>query len=162
MNRHLRIRLQYHRHLGNTLSALSATAVMLGAALMIAAPAQPSTAHPVAQAATADTHAIAAPTRSEPFDATAMQAQAHDIHARAGQLAAQLEKTSNPSQAIAHVAAFTAEVATVAAITAALDDIPESVETADIAAPAPVPPTRKHKRNRQSLAMPYFSFATRS
>ncbi|MDQ3039127.1 MAG: hypothetical protein M3R16_04920 [Pseudomonadota bacterium] len=161
MNRHLRNRLQYHRQLGNTLSAFSITAIMLGAVLMTATPVQPSGAHP-AQAGTANTAIDAARNPVKSFDANAVQAQAHDIEARAEQLAAQLEKTRNASQAIAHVVAFTAEVATVAAITAALDEIPESVETAELAAPTPATSTRKHKRTRQSLAMPYFSFASRS
>ncbi len=160
MNRHLRNRIHYHRHLVNTLSALTATAVMLVATLMVAAPAGTSAAPSAARNTAANPSSIATPAPRKPFDASAMQAQ--DIEARAEQLAAQLEKTRSASQAIAHVAAFTAEVATVAALTAALDELPESVETADIATPAPIHPTRKQKRNRQSLAMPYFSFASRS
>jgi len=146
----------------NTLSALSATAVMLVATLMVAAPAGTSAAHSVAGNEAADASLIATPAASEPVEANLLQGQAPDIEVRAEQLAAQIEKTRSAGQAIAHVAAFTAEVATVAALTAALDKLPESMEAAEIAAPASAQPTRKHKRTRQSLAMPYFSFASRS
>ncbi len=156
MNRHLRNRLQYHRHLGNTMSALSVAAVMLVATMMVAAPAQPAATRFVAQTAT-ETLATSAEQRQ-----VASLMQAHEIEARAQQLATEIETTRNTGEAIAYVAAFTAEVATVAALTAALDELPKSAETADIAAPAPDHSTRKHKRNRQSLAMPYFSFASRS
>lgn len=162
MNRHLRNRLQYHRHLVNTLSALSATAVMLVATLMISSPAGISAEQSVARNSSDDASVSKVPAPRKLFDPGVVQARAHDIESRAEQLATQLEKTRSASQAIAHVAAFTAEVATVAALTAALDELPESVETAEIAVPAPIHASRKHKRTRQSLAMPYFSFASRS
>jgi len=162
MNRHIRNRLQYHRHLGNTLSALSATAIMLVATLMVAAPAQPSEAGSVARTPEIDAEAIPASAARRQFAASVIQAQADDIEGRAQQLATEMDNTRSAGQAIAHVAAFAVEVATVVAMTAALDELPDAVETTDIATPAPAHSARKHKRNRQSLAMPYFSFASRS
>lgn len=158
-----------NRHFRNTLSAISATAVMLAAVLLVAGPARtltvpvPSEVRLQASAVTA----VPAPPRKQ-ATVNAMQVrQANDIAIRAERLAAQLEKAKTTGETIAHVAAFTAEVATVTALAAALGDLPDEVETtgiAELAAPAATPARRtgSSKRSRQSLAMPFFSFATRS
>lgn len=151
-----------NRHLRNTFSAISATAVMLVATLIVAVPAQPLAEQPVAQPAEKNSTFVAAPAPRRQFDVQAVQAQADDIGARAEHLAAQLEKTETAGETIAHVAAFTAEVATVTAMTAVLEELPEAVQTTHIVEPAQAPRVHKHKRSRQSLAMPYFSFASRS
>ncbi len=153
-----------NRYFHNTLSAMSATAVMLAAVLTLAVPAHPL-AEPARQATVAEASEVAAaPAPRKQIDVQAVQAQANEIEARAERLAAQLEQATTTGETIAHVAAFTAEVATVTALTAVLNELPDAVEAAEIATIKPAPARRagKHKRSRQSLAMPYFSFASRS
>ena len=151
-----------NRHFHNTLSAMSATAVMLAAVLILAAPADPL-AEPARQASVAEASNVAAtPPSGKQDDVQAMQAQADQIEARAVRLAAQLEQATTTGETIAHVAGFAAEVATVTALTAMLAELPDHIESAEIAEPVPARRTGKHKRSRQSLAMPYFSFASRS
>ncbi|MEJ7747575.1 MAG: hypothetical protein WKF61_12715, partial [Luteimonas sp.] len=120
---------------------------------------------PASQASPEASRFAAAPVRktaARNIETQAIQAQAAEIESRAERLAVQLETTRTTGEAIAHVAAFTAEVATVTALTAMLNELPDAVDAASTAVPAVARPARKPNRSRQPLAMPYFSFASRS
>jgi len=151
-----------NRTFHNTLSAVSATAVMLTAILLVADPArQVSESEPQAFALKVP---VAAPAPAFPrqIDVTVLQSSAGEIEARAERLATELEGVTTPGETIVHVAAFTAEIATLTALSAVFAELPDAVEAAEIAAPKPVRRAATRKRSRQSLAMPYFSFASRS
>jgi len=75
---------------------------------------------------------------------------------REREMEARLAKTKDKSQALGEIAGFAAEAATLAAIAAAFDqaDALDATPAAEIAKPH-----RTH--GRQSVAMPFFSFAPR-
>lgn len=135
-----------NRKLHNTISALFATSALLVLSLIAATPMPGRTAWPaqdnVAQAG-ASTHRAATAARR--------------IEAQSEVLQAQLVQSANASEAVAHVAAFTAQAATAAVLAEAFDE-----PSADIEAEPATPRTRsKPRRNRQSVAMPFYSFAPR-
>jgi hypothetical protein len=74
-------------------------------------------------------------------------------------LAAKLEGNRNIGDIIGQVAGFTAEVATEAALSAAVEEL-TSVQTTR-SHTAPPAPASKPRHSRRSLVMPYFSFANR-
>ncbi len=162
-----------NRKLHNTFSALSVATVLMTAGLIAATPA-PQTDPvavemntPVVEVFAADRAAPAeriraAEARAEAIERAA-QARAKNIELRAQALAKELEGSKQDvGQILGRVAGFTAEVATEAALNAAIEEF-ASADTAEAAAPhvAPPAPIRKPRQNRRSLAMPYFSFATR-
>ena len=135
-----------NRKLHNTVAALLATTGMLVLALIAASPMplQPSAPVPaLAEAATAK--------------AARTEAAARHIEARAKLLESRLTKTTEAADAVAQVAAFAAEAATVAVLAEAFDD--GSAKAANV--PTPVKRALPVRRSRQSVAMPYFSFAPR-
>ena len=136
-----------NRKLHNTVTALFATTGLLVLGLMAANPVAqvPSPFAPQAEVASA----AAAKTRYQ-------QDAAKRIEARAAEMEARLAKTKDKSQALGEIAGFAAEAATLAAIAAAFDqaDALDATPVAEIAKPH-----RTH--GRQSVAMPFFSFAPR-
>jgi hypothetical protein len=131
-----------NRKLHNTVTALVATTGLLVLSLMASNPVMapaPTPAESVVQAH----HAVEAAKR---------------IETRAAQLQARLGQIQDSREALGEIAGFAAEAATTAAIAAAFDQA-EAVD-ADAAATV-VPPPRKRARGRQSVAMPFFSFAPR-
>lgn len=135
-----------NRKLHNTISALFATSGLLVLSLIAATPMSAQTAWP-------------APDQVAQVDASTLRAEtaARRMEAQTEVLQVQLEQSANASEALAHVAAFTAETATAAVLAEAFDEASANIE----AEPA-APRTRsKPRRNRQSVAMPFFSFAPR-
>lgn len=136
-----------NRKLHNTVAALLATSGMLALALIAASPMplHPSTTHEpaFAQAATAK--------------AAKAEALARHIEARAKVLESRLAKTTETADAAGQVAAFAAETATLAVLNEVFDG--GSTETASL--PVAAKRAQPIRRSRQSVAMPYFSFAPR-
>ena len=137
------------RKLHNTISALVATSGLLVLSLMAASPipagpAETSWSSPdhVAQVAPA---------------ADRGEAAARRLDAQAQALEARLKASVDASEAVTYVAAFTAEAATAAILAEALD----VAETEMDSETAPQRARSKPRRNRQSVAMPFFSFAPR-
>lgn len=155
-----------NRKLHNTFSALSVATVLMTAGLIAATPTphdeavviQPQAAAAIAQVRSVESVGHAAEARAKAIEQASL-ARAKNIEARAEALAKELEGKKDVGEILGRVAGFTAEVATEAALNAAVEEF-TSVDTAEahVAPPAPV---RKPRQNRRSLAMPYFSFATR-
>lgn len=136
-----------NRKLHNTAAALLATTGMLVLALIAASP------MPLQSFATpAPSFAQTTTTK-----AARVEAAADRIEARAKLLESRLTKTTEAADAVAQVAAFAAEAATVAILAEAFDG--ESTTATSV--PTPVKHTQPIRRSRQSVAMPYFSFAPR-
>ncbi|MCI4567130.1 hypothetical protein [Lysobacter sp. CFH 32150] len=134
-----------NRKLHNTVAALLATTGMLVLALIAASP------MPLQPAATAPAFAQASANKVDRVEATA-----RNIEARAKLLESRLAKTTEAADAVAQVAAFAAEAATLAVLAETFDG--GSAQAASVSKPAEQTPIR---RSRQSVAMPYFSFAPR-
>ena len=134
-----------NRKLHNTVAALLATTGLLALALIAASPmpVQPGVAPTPAYAQAATT------------EATQAEAMARRIEARAEQLESRLAKTTAAADAVAQVAAFSAEAATLAVLADTFDA--ESTMAVDMQ----VEHAKPIRRSRQSVAMPYFSFAPR-
>ena len=134
------------RKLHNTISALVATSGLLVLSLMAASPIPAETSwSPAGQTVQLDAAAVRA------------EAAAKRLDARAQALEARLEASANASEAVAHVAAFTAEAATAAMLAEAFD----AARADPGSEPAPQRARNKPRRNRQTVAMPFFSFAPR-
>ncbi|MCC8363432.1 hypothetical protein LK996_10145 [Lysobacter sp. A6] len=152
-----------NRKLHNSVTALVATSGLLVLSLMAANPIRshlpgadiapvvqqvPAAPAPAANVATEARHAVEAAKR---------------IEARAADLQARLAQTKNTNEAIGEIVGFAAEAATLASIAAAMD----GVETGDAAIVdadterSTNTPARKRAHGRQSVAMPFFSFAPR-
>ena len=134
-----------NRKLHNTVTALFATTGLLVLGLMAANPVSPMPAPLEPQVATAATSRHA-------------QETAKRIEERAAELQARLAQAKDGSEAIGEVAGFAAEAATMAAIAAAFDQA-DAFDNAPIDAEIAKPIRRLH--GRQSVAMPFFSFAPR-
>jgi hypothetical protein len=154
-----------NRKMNNTFSALSVATVLMTAGLIAATPtphADPVVVQPQAVERAAVVQVVdasrAAEARAKAIEQASL-ARAKNIEARAEALAKELEGKKDVGEILGRVAGFTAQVATEAALNAAVEEF-TSVDTAEayVAPPAPV---RKPRQNRRSLAMPYFSFATR-
>lgn len=165
-----------NRKLHNTFSALSVATLLTTACLMTAKPipdAGSSAARTQtgtilagsAAAAGADRLVQRAERAGQAAEASAKAveqaslARAKAIEARAEALTKQLEGEQDVGKILGHVVGFTAEVVTETALNAAIEEI-TSADTAE-ASVAPPTPVRKPRQNRRSLAMPYFSFASR-
>lgn len=136
-----------NRKLHNTISALFATSGLLVLSLIAATPVSTQSAGP-AQEQVAQVDA-----------STLLRAEttARRMQAQTGALEVELEQRANASEALAHVAAFTAEAATAAVLAEAFDEANANIQ----AEPATPRTHSKPRRNRQSVAMPFFSFAPR-
>ena len=155
-----------NRKLHNTATALFATSGLLLLSLMAANPASsareavlaPVVVQPAATHAPAD--AKLAKIVAEGRHAAAA---AKRIEARALGLQARLDKAKDGNEKIGEVVGFVAEAATLASIAAAMDGIenPDIVANVDDAVAEPAKPARKRTVGRQSVAMPFFSFAPR-
>jgi hypothetical protein len=137
-----------NRKLHNTVTALSATTGLLVLSLMAARPLP-------ALHATPDAPAFAQETVELREQGRHAAEAAKRIEARAIELQARLATTRDNAEAIGDIVGFAAEAATLATVATAFDQ----AQAAKIAEPAPKP--RKRTQGRQSVAMPYFSFAPR-
>ena len=141
-----------NRKLHNTVTALAATTGLLVLSLMAANPA----AAPVPMPATFE-YAAATSSVDHAVQARHAAEAAKRIEARAATLEARLAEAKAPEEALGEIVGFAAEAATMAAIAAALD---EAGAVSTVPAPAATAP-RKRSPGRQSVAMPFFSFAPR-
>ena len=134
------------RKLHNTISALVATSGLLVLSLMAASPIPAETSwSPSGQVVEAEASTL----RGE--------AAAKRLEAQTKALDARIAASANATEALSHVAAFTAESATAAVLAEAFD-----VAEADTQSePAPQRARSKPRRSHQSVAMPFFSFAPR-
>ena len=132
-----------NRKLHNTFSALFASTGLLVLSLIAATPMSPQAASPT-------------PDRLAQVETSAPRMTvAHRVGAQP--LQSRRDQTSTATEALAQVAAFTAEAATAAVLAEAFDEAGTDIE----AEPATPRTRNKPRRNRQSVAMPYFSFAPR-
>jgi hypothetical protein len=135
------------RKLHNTISALVATSGLLVLSLMAASPI------PAEEATwSSSDHVVEAEASTIRAEAAAKR-----LDAQAKALEARIEASANASEAVVHVAAFTAEAATAAVLAEAFDVVETNVESR----PAPPSTPSKPRRSHQSVAMPFFSFAPR-
>ncbi len=154
-----------NRKLHNTVTALFATSGLLVLSLMAANPA-PSASEavfaPLVQPAATHAPANAKLAKIVAEGRHAAEA-AKRIEARAAQLQATLAKTKTNDQAVGEVFGFVAEAATLAALAAAMDGMenPDTFAAVDQADAAQAKPAPKRASGRQSVAMPFFSFAPR-
>jgi hypothetical protein len=132
-----------NRKLHNTVTALAATTGLLVLGLMAASPAMVPMPQAPTETVVQARHAAEAAKR---------------IEARAARLESRLAKAATQGEAIGEIAGFAAEAATLAVIATAFDEA--NAFTTQSAPPAVVPP-RKRAGGRQSVAMPFFSFAPR-
>ena len=137
------------RKLHNTISALVATSGLLVLSLMAASP---------IPAGPAETP-WSSPGQVVQVDASALPAEATAaaIETKAGALEARIGPSTTASEAVAHVAAFTAEAATAAVLAEAFNAVDADIESE----PAPQRARSKPRRSHQTVAMPFFSFAPR-
>ena len=140
-----------NRKLHNSFLAFSATGLVMLVGLIAVVPgSQAPQPDLVAHAAQADAIAVRA-AASEPA-----HAQAVAIQARTGAVAARIQRSASTAELLAETAAFTAAIATEAALIAAFE--PDADEVA-----AQARADRQHRRqvhrSRAALALPYFSFA---
>ena len=145
-----------NRKLHNTVTALFATSGLLVLSLIAArpVPTQETLVAPAAVHAELRDSDVAAAEAAKARGRHAAEA-AKRIEARAAQLEARLAATKNHGEAIGEIVGFAAEAATLAAVATAFDE-------AQAAEPvAPVVKVPKRTGGRQSVAMPFFSFAPR-
>ena len=145
-----------NRKLHNTVTALFATSGLLVLSLIAARPlpTQETLVAPAAVHAELRDSDVAAAEAAKARGRHAAEA-AKRIEARAAQLEARLAATKNHGEAIGEIVGFAAEAATLAAVATAFDEAQASEPA------APVVKVPKRAGGRQSVAMPFFSFAPR-
>jgi hypothetical protein len=161
-----------NRKLHNSVTALFATTGLLVLSLMAANPIRdhfpgadtaPVVQQVPAAPAPASTANVAKASKAAAEARHAAEA-AKRIEARAADLELRLSQTKNTREAIGEIVGFAAEAATLASIAAAMDGV-ENGDAAivDINADTErtTTPARKRPHGRQSVAMPFFSFAPR-
>ena len=144
------------RKLHNSVTALFATSGLLLLSLMAANPAPPAAdafAAPIEVQAEQPVREVAAQARHA-------AAAAKRIEARAEQLQARMDAAKDTNAKIGEVVGFGAEATTLAAIAAAMDEA-EAKDVAAVEETTEHKPTRKRSFGRQSVSMPFFSFAPR-
>jgi|SRR5688572_1112302 len=145
-----------NRKLHNTVTALFATSGLLVLSLIAARPlpTQEILVAPAAVHAELRDSDVAAAEAAKARGRHAAEA-AKRIEARAAQLEARLAATKDHGEALGEIVGFAAEAATLAAVATAFDEA-QAAEPA-----APVVKVPKRTGGRQSVAMPFFSFAPR-
>ena len=145
-----------NRKLHNTVTALFATSGLLVLSLIAARPmpTQETLVAPAAVHAELRDSDVAAAEAAKARGRHAAEA-AKRIEARAAQLEARLAATKDHGEALGEIVGFAAEAATLAAVATAFDEA-QAAEPA-----APVVKVPKRAGGRQSVAMPFFSFAPR-
>ena len=145
-----------NRKLHNTVTALFATSGLLVLSLIAARPmpTQDTLVAPAAVHAELRDGDVAAAEAAIARGRHAAEA-AKRIEARAAELEARLAATKDHGEALGEIVGFAAEAATLAAVATAFDEA-QAVEPAE-----PVAKVRKRAGGRQSVAMPFFSFAPR-
>ena len=144
-----------NRKLHNSLMALSTTGLLLVVGLMAATP----VAGPAGRDAWSDVALVRveAPARADAVERDIEDRTAGDARAKAFE--EEFRNAGDAHEAIALTAAFVAETAVEAALTAAFAE----AQADDKAKPEPEAPARESRRKRRSarstLALPYFSFA---
>ena len=145
-----------NRKLHNTVTALFATSGLLVLSLIAARPlpTQETLVAPAAVHAELRDSDVAAAEAAKARGRHAAEA-AKRIEARAAQLEARLAATKDHGEALGEIVGFAAEAATLAAVATAFDEAQASEPA------APVVKVPKRAGGRQSVAMPFFSFAPR-
>jgi hypothetical protein len=156
-----------NRKLHNSVTALFATTGLLVLSLMAANPVRTQSDAIVAPVVQQQVPvARVQPVRPAQLAVEARHAieAAKRIEARAAVLEVRLEHAKNAGDALGQIVGFAAEAATLASIAAAMDGM-EATDSviADnaIDGESSTPPARKRAHGRQSVAMPFFSFAPR-
>jgi hypothetical protein len=140
-----------NRRLYNSYSAIVATGSLLVLGLMLATPAAMKVETVATRAETIPVQVGALHFTFTPDHASTARSD------RAKALARSIERRAGNVETLADAAALTAEIATAAALAGTLRDVEDA--DADNESPRSSNPSRH--RSRQSLAMPYFSFAPR-
>ena len=149
------------RKLHNSVTALFATSGLLLLSLMAANPVR-NAFSPVGEATVAPVVAQPAPQVAKiAAQARHAAAAAQRIEARAADLQARVDSAADTNAKVGEVVGFVAEAITLATIAEAKD----KAEAGDLAAIEETTPERKPARKRaigrQSVSMPFFSFAPR-
>ena len=149
-----------NRKLHNSITALVATSGLLLLSLMAANPVR-NAFSPIAEATVAPVVPQPAPhVANIAAQARHAAAAAKRIEARAEQLQARMDAAKDTNAKIGEVVGFVAEATTLAAIAAAMDEA-EAKDVAAVEETTQHKPTRKRSFGRQSVSMPFFSFAPR-
>ena len=133
-----------NRRLHNSYTAMLATGAALALGLMLASP---TTLNPQPEAIQVQVGALG-------FSYLPAKAGV-DNAVRAKALTRSIERRADHVETLADAAALTAEIATAAALTSSLREIDQADATND----SPRSANKTRHRSRQTLAMPYFSFA---
>ena len=133
-----------NRRLHNSYTAMLATGAALALGLMLASPA---TLNPQPEAIQVQVGALG-------FSYLPAKAGVDNAE-RAKALTRSIERRADHVETLADAAALTAEIATAAALTSSLREIDQADATND----SPRSANKTRHRSRQTLAMPYFSFA---
>ena len=153
-----------NRKLHNSVTALFATTGLLVLSLMAANPVRTQSDAIVAPVVQQQVPVAPAPAAKIAVQARHAAAAAQRIEKRAADLELRQAQSKNTSEAIGEIVGFAAEAATLASIAAAMDGV-ENGDAAivDINADTErtTTPARKRPHGRQSVAMPFFSFAPR-
>ena len=152
------------RKLHNSVTALVATSGLLVLSLMAANPVSNDTLSGTVVVPVVQQVPVApAPAAKIAVQARHAAAAAQRIEKRAADLEARLAKTKNAADAVGEIVGFAAEAATLASIAAAMDGVEGDSAIVDTALDneRATAPARKRIHGRQSVAMPFFSFAPR-
>ncbi|MDR7134468.1 hypothetical protein J2X06_001652 [Lysobacter niastensis] len=133
-----------NRRLHNSYTAMLATGAALALGLMLASP---TTLNPQPEAIQVQVGALG-------FSYLPAKAGVDNAE-RAKALTRSIERRADHVETLADAAALTAEIATAAALTSSLREIDQADATND----SPRSANKTRHRSRQTLAMPYFSFA---
>jgi hypothetical protein len=133
-----------NRRLHNSYTAMLATGAALALGLMLASPA---TLNPQPEAIQVQVGALG-------FSYLPAKAGVDNAE-RVKALTRSIERRADHVETLADAAALTAEIATAAALTSSLREIDQADATND----SPRSANKTRHRSRQTLAMPYFSFA---
>jgi hypothetical protein len=156
-----------NRKLHNSVTALFATTGLLVLSLMAANPVRTTQEVEVVAVPVVQQVSLAHAEKAQPENLAAQArhaaAAAARIEARAAQLEASLKQSKDSNEALGVLVGFAAEAATLATLAAAMDGLEgnapaiadNAMETED------APPARKRAHGRQSVSMPFFSFAPR-
>ena len=148
------------RKLHNSVTALFATSGLLLLSLMAANPAPPAADAFAAPVVTAQAEQPAQEVAKVAAQARHAAAAAKRIEARAEELQARVDAARTTNAKVGEVVGFVAEATTLAAIAAAMDEA-EAKDVAAVEETTQHKPTRKRSFGRQSVSMPFFSFAPR-
>jgi hypothetical protein len=139
-----------NRRLHNTYTAMLATGAALVLGLMLASPAS------LNKQGLGQPEAIQGQVGALGFSYLPAEARVDNAE-RVEALTRNIERRADKVESLADAAALTAEIATAAALAGSLRELDHVEAAHDL----PRPANKSRNRSRQTLAMPYFSFAPR-